>query len=119
LQSNYEQSISEWNQAKRKLKDSPWVIAGLGHAYAASGRSREGHEMLNELKRLSAHRYVNPYFVARIYAGLGDRDQTFHWLGKALEEHNDSLVELKVDTQFASLHSDPRFKELIQRIGLQ
>ncbi|HKW64827.1 MAG TPA: tetratricopeptide repeat protein [Candidatus Acidoferrum sp.] len=118
LQGNHTQAIVEWREARRLSENSPWTVAGLGHAYAAAGKSREAHEILNELKQLSKRRYVSPYQVASVYAGLGEREQALLWLGKALEEHNDSLVSLKEDPDFARLRTDPRFQEILRRIGL-
>ncbi|HKW32719.1 MAG TPA: tetratricopeptide repeat protein [Candidatus Acidoferrum sp.] len=118
LQGNHAQAIAELREAKTLSESDPFVIAGLGHAYAAAGKSREAHEMLNELRQLSKRRYVTPYLVASVYAGLAEREQTLFWLEKALEEHNDSLVSLKVDAEFASLRTDPRFQEILRRIGL-
>jgi TolB-like protein/DNA-binding winged helix-turn-helix (wHTH) protein/Tfp pilus assembly protein PilF len=118
LQGNHTQAIAEWREARRLSENSPGAIAGLGYAYAAAGMNDEAHEMLSELKQLSKRRYVSPYEVASVYAGLGEREQTFFCLEKALDEHNGSLVSLKVDPEFASLRSDPRFGKILQRIGL-
>jgi TolB-like protein/DNA-binding winged helix-turn-helix (wHTH) protein/Tfp pilus assembly protein PilF len=118
LQGNHTQAVAEWREARRVSKNDPSVIAGLGHAYAVAGKSREAHEVLDELKQLSQGRYVSPYDVASVYVGLGDKEQALLWLEKAMGEHNDSLVSLKVDSQFTSLHTDPRFRELLRRIGL-
>ena len=118
LQGNHTQAIAEWQEARRLSERDPSVVAGLGHAYATAGKSREAHDMLNELRQLSKGRYVSHYLVASVYAGLGEREQTLLWLEKALDEHNDSLVSLKVDPDFASLHTDPHFQEILRRIGL-
>jgi TolB-like protein/Tfp pilus assembly protein PilF len=117
-QGNHTQAIAEWREAKKLSDDGPVAIAGLGYAYAAAGNNREAHEMLNELIKLSKRRYVTPYVVARMYAGLGEREQTLLWLERALDEHNDSLVSLKVDPAFDSLGNDPHFREIVRRIGL-
>ena len=74
--------------------------------------------MLEEVKRLSRRQYVAPYGMASFYAYLGDKKQTLFWLEKALDEHNDALVSLKVDPDFASLRNDSHFREILRRIGL-
>jgi hypothetical protein len=56
--------------------------------------------------------------MASFYAYLGDKKQTLFWLEKALDEHNDALVSLKVDPDFASLRNDSHFREILRRIGL-
>lgn len=118
LQGKHSQAIAEYQQARTLSGDSPLDIAGLGRAYVAAGRKREAYKILDELRELSKRRYVSPYLVASIYAALGDKEQTFFWLGKSFAAHEDALVSLKVDSDFASLRSDARFQELVRRIGL-
>ncbi len=68
---------------------------------------------------MSKHRYVSPYLFALVYAGLGDKDQTFAQLEKAFQDRSFFLIWLKVEPQFDSLRDDPRFQDLLRRIGLQ
>jgi len=56
--------------------------------------------------------------VAETYVLLGDKDQAFHWLERAYSEHDDEMVTLKIDTVWDPLRSDPRFKDLLRRVGL-
>jgi hypothetical protein len=71
------------------------------------------------LKELSAHSYVAPYNVAVIYEGLGQKDQAFAWLNRAYDERSYLLaLYLTTDSRLDNLHSDPRFADLRQRIGL-
>jgi TolB-like protein/DNA-binding winged helix-turn-helix (wHTH) protein/Flp pilus assembly protein TadD len=118
LQGKHTQAIAEWREARTLSGNSAWTIAGLGQAYAAAGKRHEAVAILDELRHLSMRRYVSSYDVARIYADLGDRAQALFWLEKALDEHNDSLVSLKVDPDFTSLRNDPQFREVLRRIGL-
>jgi TolB-like protein/Tfp pilus assembly protein PilF len=94
--------------------------AGLAHAYAASGRKDEAQKMLNDLMRKSSeNNYVSPYSVAVIYAGLGNKEKTFEWLERAYSERSYYLpVYLTTDARLDGFHSDPRFKDLVRRIGL-
>jgi hypothetical protein len=61
--------------------------------------------------------YVAPYVIAEAYADLGDKDRTFEWLNTAYQEHDPLLVALRTDFNFDSLHSDPRFAELVKKVG--
>jgi len=117
-QGRYAEAIAEWREARRLSEDIPGYIAGLGYAYVAAGKRDEAQKLLGELEQMSKRKYVSPYQVATIYAALGEKEQSFQWLAKALDEHNDSLVGLKVDPAFASLRSDPRFADLLRRVGL-
>jgi DNA-binding winged helix-turn-helix (wHTH) protein/TolB-like protein/Tfp pilus assembly protein PilF len=115
----YPQAIAEF-QTGVKLSGSPLMLALLGHAYAVAGRTAEAKQVLNDLQQLQGQqRYVSPYTVAAIYAGLGDQDQAFKWLDKAVEERDIWLMNLKVDPVFAKLRSNRRFADLLARIRLR
>ncbi|HJZ10775.1 MAG TPA: hypothetical protein VJ521_01410, partial [Acidobacteriota bacterium] len=90
----------------------------LGYAYAASGDREQAVKIIEELKQQSSKRFVSPYSIALIYIALQERDPAFEWLEKALEVHEDSLITLKVNPRFDSLRSDPRFQDLVRRVGL-
>ncbi|MDQ6786398.1 MAG: hypothetical protein M3033_06215, partial [Acidobacteriota bacterium] len=64
-------------------------------------------------------RYVSPFNIAVYYAKLGEKDEAFAWLEKAYQERFYALTILKVDPRFESLHSDPRYDDLLRRMGLQ
>jgi Flp pilus assembly protein TadD len=101
------------------LEGNTELWSGLGHAYAASGNKAEAQKVLDHLKELSTHSYVAPYNVAVIYVGLGEKDEAFAWLNRAYEERSYILAEyLTTDARLDTLHSDPRFAELVRRIGL-
>jgi TolB-like protein/Tfp pilus assembly protein PilF len=90
----------------------------LGHVYARWGRRAEAQKVLDELQAESQHKYVSAYGVAKIHEGLGEKDQAFAWLERAITERDTNVISLKVDPEFDSLRSDPRFADLLRRIGL-
>jgi len=92
--------------------------AELGHACAVSGKKEQALKTIAELQGLAKSKYVSPYQIAAIYAGLGDKDQAFAWLEKAYQERSDWLVNLNRDQRLDTLRSDPRFGELVRRMGL-
>ena len=92
--------------------------AALGRAYAESQKKHDANEILNELNELAKRQYVSAYEVATIYVALGDREQAFELLAKAYTEHSFHLVNLNVSPQFKSVRSDPRFQDLVERLGL-
>jgi hypothetical protein len=73
---------------------------------------------VDELRALSKQRYVSSYYFALIHAGLGEKDQAFAWLEKTYEERSGAAPYLKVNPIWDPLRSDPRFQELLRRIGL-
>src|SRR3989442_11028936 len=80
--------------------------------------SEETQKVLDELNERSKERYVSPYYVAKIYAALGDKEQALHWLEKGYEEHNPDFIELKVEPALDVLRTDERFRDLLRRVGL-
>jgi tetratricopeptide (TPR) repeat protein len=100
------------------LSDDPLVLAFVGHAYAASGRRDEALQKLNQLTEIARHRYVSAYSVAMVYAELGDKDQALNWLEKGYQERATKMAFLKIDPFFDNLRSEPRFVELVRRVGL-
>jgi serine/threonine protein kinase/Tfp pilus assembly protein PilF len=106
-------------QSALELDKNTEIWTGLGHAYAVSGNKAEAQKVLDHLKELSAHSYVSPYGIAVIYAGLGDKDQAFAWLERALIERSYFMaVYLTTDARLDVLHADPRFADLRKRVGL-
>jgi DNA-binding winged helix-turn-helix (wHTH) protein/TolB-like protein/Tfp pilus assembly protein PilF len=114
----YAEAINEF-QTGVKLSGSPLMLALLGHAYAASGKKTEAQQVLADLQQLQNQRYVSPYTVAAIYTGLGDQEQAFTWLEKAVEERDIWLMNLKVDPVFGKLRSNRKFGDLLARIRLR
>src|SRR5438477_2892823 len=91
---------------------------GLGQAYAMAGKRNEARQELAKLQELSKQRNAWPSLFAYIYAALGDKDQAFAWLDKSIDEHDLVTARLKVDARFDNLRSDPRFAEIVKRVGL-
>ncbi len=114
----YPEAITEF-QTGVKLSGSPLMLALLGHAYAASGKTAEAKQVLSDLQQVQEQRYVSPYTVAAIYTALGDQEQAFKWLEKAVEERDIWLMNLKVDPVFAKLRTNRKFTDLLARIRLR
>ena len=115
----YREAVEELQKAITLSERNPDVIATLGNAYAAAGDRQEAEKVINELIESSQRRYVPSYAVATIYAELGRKDEAFAWLEKAYAERSPTLVDLKVDPTLDALRSDPRYVELLRRVGLQ
>ena len=111
-------AIAECQKAREIETTIPWPSAELAHAYAASGRKSEAEEILKQFKDRSRQSYVPAYNFAEIYIGLGDKEQALASLEKAYADRSMLMTFIKVDPQFDSLRSDPRFKDLLRRVGL-
>jgi tetratricopeptide (TPR) repeat protein len=92
------------------------IRANIGHLYAVWGKPAEARQVLAELLRKSEQSYVSAYDIAVIYAGLGETEQAFRWLDKAIEQRPFWLCWLKLDPRLDGLRSDSRFRELSQRL---
>jgi len=117
-QGDYEKAIAELQKARQLAPNDMHVLGWLGHVYAVSGKRTEAQKLLDELRERSRSGYVPAYSWGLIYTGLGNKDQAFAWLKRACDERDDWLATLKVDPRFDSLRSDPRFADMLRRIGL-
>ena len=97
---------------------SPGSYADVADVYALSGRRAEAEAELARVLKLSGERYVSAVDIAAIYAGLGDADNAVHWLDKALERRAATLGFVAQNPIFDSLHDDPRFVAIVERIGV-
>ncbi len=114
----FDAAIEEFQKAISLSGGSPLMRAALGHAYAKSQKKDEANKILAELNELSKRQYVSSYEVATICVALGNNEQAFQLLEKAYTEHSFHLVFLNVWPQFKPICSDPRFQDLVQRVGL-
>jgi adenylate cyclase len=114
----YRESLVELEKYLALSPGNPAALAGLAYAQARAGERNQALRVFEELRELSKQRHVPSYLFAVVYAGLGDKDQAFTWLEKAYEERDGSLPMLKVNPSWDLLRSDPRFAELLRRVGL-
>jgi TolB-like protein/DNA-binding winged helix-turn-helix (wHTH) protein/Tfp pilus assembly protein PilF len=101
------------------LSKSPSFVAWLASAYAMSGNTVQARKLLRELMDIQKQRYVSPAAIAQLYVALGEKDQAFEWLEKAYQERSNMMAYLGVTPTVDALRSDPRFQDLLRRIGLQ
>jgi tetratricopeptide (TPR) repeat protein len=122
MKGKYAQAVGEYDkipaEAKAVAPENQLVASGLGWVYAVSGRRADALKIAKEFKQLSSRAYVDFYQLAAIYAGLGDKDEAFRLLEKAYEEHSSSMPFLAVDPFWYGMHSDPRYADLLRRVGL-
>jgi len=122
IKRNFAQALAEFDkmtiQDRAVTPENQNVIQGLGWVYGMSGRRDDALKVAEKLKRLSMHAYVDFYCIATIYAGLGERDEAFRWLEKGYEERSASMPFLATDPIWYGLRSDPRYADLLRRIGL-
>jgi TolB-like protein/Tfp pilus assembly protein PilF len=116
-QRKYDEAILELKTAVSLADQSTETLAALAMAYAAAGKKKPAQQILAKLQQLAGKRYVLPYNVAKIHAAGGDRDKAFEWLERAYEGGNPDLIELNSEPIFDGLRGEPRFSDLMRRIG--
>lgn len=114
----HHEAIAELQQAKEQSAANTEVLSFLGFAYTAAGKREDALKILDTLLAQARQGYVPSYHFAILYAGLGEKDQAFEWLERAYDKHAVDLFTLKVEPMFDSLRSDPRFPDLLRRVGL-
>jgi tetratricopeptide (TPR) repeat protein len=114
----YREAIASLRAVLGALGRDSEVEGELGYTLAVAGRRTEALAMLEGLRHLSTTRYVSPYSVALVYAGLDDRDQALAWLDKAYAERSDYMPYLRLEPMLDGVRSDPRFATLVRRVGL-
>ena len=120
---DYAEGVQAIDKA-RKIFERQDLTALLGIAYARMGEPARAREVLNELLSQEGTRpYLQPYFVARVYAALGENQTALDWLEKADDDRSEYLFfpdwgGLRTDYAWDTLHDEPRYWQLCDRIGL-
>ena len=118
LKGMHEKAVAELKQAITLSGNNTQIIARLGQAYALAGKRSEAKKIMDRLRAESRTRYSSPLDIAMIYAALSESDEAFTWLTKAYDENSPWLIELKVEPAWDNIRSDPRFGNLLVRMGL-
>lgn len=111
----YREAVAELQKSLALSGAGPSEAAILVHVYGLMGRTKEARALLSEML---SREDASPYYVAIAYSGLGETDEAFKWLDKALQERAGPFNELNADPMFDALRADPRFAALLRRMGL-
>ena len=116
-QKKFEEALAEI----RKARDLGMQRASalIGYIYALSGKRRHAQQVIAGLIDLSRKQYVPAMDIALIYIGLGDKDRAFEWMEKAYSDRDWAMCCIKVESIFDPIRSDPRFQNIMKRVGLQ
>ncbi len=113
-----DEGTAEIEKALKLSPDDTWPKARLAYAYMAADRKTDAEKILRELKEISSHRYLPGTVIASVYAVLGEKDSAFEWLNRAVQEGTSDICFLS-ESLYDGLRTDPRFRKLLERIGLQ
>jgi TolB-like protein/Flp pilus assembly protein TadD len=111
------EAIESLKTCVSKSDRNPHMLAALGYVLARSGRTAEAIRVIEELKDRLAHSYGTPFNIAMVYAGLSQKEETLEWLETAYEDHSMWLIFVNTYPIFDFLRPDPRFKDLVRRMG--
>jgi tetratricopeptide (TPR) repeat protein len=117
-QGRYQEALAAIDQAINDGGENPIALAVRGRILAAAGEVEAARRVIVLLGEWQQRAYVPPMLISVIYAALGEKDEAFDWLWRACEDRSSPLVWLKVDPWLDSLRADPRFAELLRRVGL-
>jgi TolB-like protein len=112
------EAIGHFESASTSGADMPLMDAALGLAYAVTGRLGDAARLAEKFKASAGKRYIPPTYVGMLYAGLGNTNEALVWLERAFEERADGITWLNVDPMLDAVRSEPRFQDLLRRIGL-
>ena len=113
------EAIDELKKARELSGNAVMMAASLGMAYAKAGKLEEAKGILEELKARSQKQYVSSYWIGVLYGVLGDIDKHYELWNKAYEERSEGLIGIKIYAISAPFHSDPRYKALLKKMGLE
>lgn len=121
---NHEEAVEAF-QKSMSLGDNQMALAKLGCAYALAGKRDESLKILDQLFELRERQYTAPFNIARVYAGLGDNDNAFAWMERAIEERDADVVFLKRYAEAGAglyfgerFSKDSRYEDILRRAGL-
>jgi eukaryotic-like serine/threonine-protein kinase len=114
----YDLAITAGEKGVNLSGGSPLMRAALAHTFGKAGRAADARHVLDDLTELAKHKYVAPHFFAGIHIGLGDNDRAMEYLEKSWDERCHWLIYLHIDPSMDDLRTDPRFDDLLKRVGL-
>ena len=115
----YEDAVAHGRKAVTHAGGSPLYLANLGYAHAMAENREEALKIARQWEKDWNQTSASPYYIAASYVGLSDPEEVFKWLEKAFSERDSFLTLVKEDPIFDSLHSDPRFQDLLRRMNFR
>ncbi|HZE71511.1 MAG TPA: winged helix-turn-helix domain-containing protein [Pyrinomonadaceae bacterium] len=109
------EEIEKWRHV---YGDQPWTWSELAYVYGRSGHQAQAERALQKLLQWDQRKPVDPAAIVWAYLGVGNKDQALAYLEKAYLQHSATLATLRVEPGFDPLRSDPRYQDLLRRVGL-
>ncbi|HEV8590845.1 MAG TPA: tetratricopeptide repeat protein, partial [Pyrinomonadaceae bacterium] len=117
-QGKYDEALAAAQKSIELSNRSNAALSQLGHVYGRLGRKEEAKAIIKELEERFVNKIADGRDLAAVYAGLDDRDKAFEWLEKAFQYRSFNLAGMKLEPLLDPLHGDPRWNDLLRRVGL-
>jgi TolB-like protein/DNA-binding winged helix-turn-helix (wHTH) protein/Flp pilus assembly protein TadD len=117
-QKDFPSAVKELQKADTLFRGNALVLGALGYTFAASGDTIRARAVLLRLQEQARQHYVDPEAFALVYTGLGNKDEAFEWLTRAIDDRQGWVTFIKAEPMLDNLRSDPRFEELLRRMAL-
>jgi len=114
----YPEALADIEAGKRTSGTGAWYWSAKARVYGQSGNEAEAGRALRELEKMNKRHPVDPGAIAWAHLGMGHREEALGWLEKAYEQHSNAMTILKVDPIYDPVRKDPKFQELLRRVGL-
>jgi tetratricopeptide (TPR) repeat protein len=114
----YAEALADTEKWRRVYSEGPWYWSVRAYIYGRAGQQERARRELEKLEQLNRRQQLAPVTMVWAYLGVGNKEDTFAWLEKAYSEHSNLMVTLKVEPAFDPLRGDPRFQDLLRRVGL-
>jgi TolB-like protein/DNA-binding winged helix-turn-helix (wHTH) protein/Flp pilus assembly protein TadD len=116
---DYQGALQEFRKAKKcGLSDAPWIAQGMAWVYARSGDKKQARTYLSQFQSLAKRPGQSAAYVASLFFVLGERNRAIQWYQRSYRQHDSDLIGIGIAPPIAALRDDPRFQELIRRVGL-
>ena len=115
---DFDEAAAAIERALHLSPGSPRLQAALGRLQALFGKKKPAQRAIAELRAMAENRYISPFDFALLYLALGDIDEVFRWLHRALKDRSFEILTLKVDPRFDSVRKDARFSAVIRELGV-
>jgi Flp pilus assembly protein TadD len=114
----FAQALAQTETVRHLYGTAPWYWSDLAYIYGREGQPERARRELEKLEKLSRHQPVDPVFMLWAHLGVGDKEEALADLERAYAGHFSMMTTLKVEPAFDPLRSDPRFQDLLRRVGL-
>ncbi len=113
-----EEGFASASKSIELIGHAPIAMGFWGYALATVGKREEALNVAKELEQKYAAKEMDGVRIASVYIGLGDKDKAFEWLEKDFQARRPTLIEMGTELEFRSIRSDPRYKDLLKRMGV-